>query len=81
MGLNDLVDFGKETEFNLVTQFNNLRLVHKADGEIIEAHGETCSGCSATRGRCGKATEALKGGTLMHCDGELVIQFNIEGAS
>ena len=35
MGLNDLVNFGKGTEFKLVTRFANLKLVHKADGEII----------------------------------------------
>ena len=79
MGLNDLVNFGKGTEFKLVTRFANLKLVHKADGEIIAAHGETCSGCSATRGRCGKATEALKGDRLTTCDGELVIEMNLEG--
>ena len=37
MGLTDLVGF---KEFNLVTRFSNLRLVHKNDGEILEAHSE-----------------------------------------
>jgi hypothetical protein len=76
MGLTDLVGF---KEFNLVTRFSNLRLVHKNDGEILEAHSETCFGCSATKGLCGRSTKALKGDKLTFCDGELVIQFNLGG--
>jgi|TARA_B100000470_G_C19726224_1_gene362380 NAD-dependent dihydropyrimidine dehydrogenase PreA subunit len=67
--------------FKLGTRFANLKLIHEADGEIIEAHGETCHGCSATRGRCGEATEALKGDRLTTCDGELVIEMNLEGTA
>ena len=92
MGLNDLVNFGserssgtfqKETKFKTVTKFGTLNLVTTDDGVIVEAHKRPCSGqwCSASEGACLKTTKSWKGDKLKTCNGELVVEFKIGGAT